>query len=313
MTPPEREILAHAESRGTSPGIDSKRTTMAEAIARFVPDGSRVVLGACLEAAIPFAAAHELIRQHRRNLTLIGPISDILFDQLIGAGCVDRVIVGWVGNVSAGLAHCFRRAVEQSVPRPLAVQDHSNLSLGLALLAAGLGAPFIPTRSLLGSDLPRHNPDLVPGTSPLDGSPLIFVRSLAPDVTILHVQKADEEGHAWLWGNLGVAVEAALAANRVLITAEEVVPGGALTEDPNRVVAPAQKVVAVVEAPGGAHPSPVIGYTERDHEFFHEYHRRSRTLEGFNAWLEEWVLGVPNLEAYRERLEARRTQSEATP
>src|SRR5579863_1726676 len=127
----------------------SKLTTMAGAIARYVPDGSSVAIGLALEPLIPFAAGHEIIRQRRQNLTLIGPISDILFDQLIGAGCVERVVAAWVGNVSEGLAHCYRRAIEQGIPRPLVTEEHSNFSIGLALLAASLGAPYIPTRSLL--------------------------------------------------------------------------------------------------------------------------------------------------------------------
>ena len=132
--------------------------SMREAVARFVPDGASICMGAALEALIPFAAGHELIRQRRRDLTLIGPISDILFDQLIGAGCVRRVIAAWVGNVSAGLGYNYRRAVEQRIPAPIEVQDHSNLTIASALQAAALGAPYLPTRSLLGTDLPRANP-----------------------------------------------------------------------------------------------------------------------------------------------------------
>ncbi len=288
----------------------SKRMTMKEAIERFVPDGSRVALGLCLESLIPFAAGHEIVRQGKRHLTLIGPISDMLFDQLIGAGCVDCVMAAWVGNVSAGLAHCFRRAVEQEVPHPIEVRDHSNFTISLALLAAALGAPFIPTRSVLGTDLPNTNPDLVESTNPLSeaGEPLLLVRAIQPDVTILHVQRADEEGHAHMWGNLGISVEAALAAKAVIVVAEEVVSRDVLLSDPNRIVVPAHKVVAVVEEPGGAHPSPVQGYYGRDHEMYHDYHRRTRTVEGFHEWLEEWVLGVPDRAAYLDRLGEARWQ-----
>ncbi len=288
----------------------SKRMTMKEAIERFVPDGSRVALGLCLESLIPFAAGHEIVRQGKRHLTLIGPISDMLFDQLIGAGCVDCVMAAWVGNVSAGLAHCFRRAVEQEVPHPIEVRDHSNFTISLALLAAALGAPFIPTRSVLGTDLPNTNPDLVESTNPLSeaGEPLLLVRAIQPDVTILHVQRADEEGHAHMWGNLGISVEAALAAKAVIVVAEEVVSRDVLLSDPNRIVVPAHKVVAVVEEPGGAHPSPVQGYYGRDHEMYHDYHRRTRTVEGFQEWLEEWVLGVPDRAAYLDRLGEARWQ-----
>src|SRR5215469_662160 len=151
----------------------SKRTSMADAIARYVPDGASVALGLALEAAIPHAAAHEIIRQRRQDLTLIGPISDILFDQLIGAGCVAKVQAAWVGNVSEGLGHCYRRASEKGQPRPLLTEAHSNFTIGLALFAAAMSAPYIPTRSLLGSDIPHLNPHLRLETSPLDGSPVL--------------------------------------------------------------------------------------------------------------------------------------------
>src|SRR5579883_296628 len=146
----------------------SKLLSMSEAIARYVPDGSSVAIGLALEALIPHAAAHEIIRQRRQNLTLIGPISDILFDQLIGAGCVEKIQAAWVGNVSEGLGHCYRRASEQAVPRPLSTEAHSNFTIALALFAAATGAPYIPTRSLLGSDIPRLNAHLRLATPPLD-------------------------------------------------------------------------------------------------------------------------------------------------
>src|SRR5438067_12380986 len=138
-----------------------KLMSMREAVERFVPDGSSVVMGACLEPLIPFAAGHEMIRQSRRDLTLIGPISDSLFDQMIGAGCVARVVAAWVGNVSEGLGHCYRRAAEQGLPRSLEIRDHSNFSISQALWAAAWNAPFLATRTLLGSDIPAGNPGLV--------------------------------------------------------------------------------------------------------------------------------------------------------
>ncbi len=279
-----------------------KVMTMREAISRFVPDGSTLLMGAALESLIPFAAGHEIIRQGRRDLTLIGPISDILFDQLIGASCVRRVIAAWVGNVSAGLGHNFRRATEQGIPRPIEVWDHSNLSVALALLAGSLGIPFIPTRSLLGSDLLTTNPGLRLGTDPETGDPLVYVRALQPDVSILQVQRADQEGNAHCWGNLGVSQEGGLASRRVILVAEEIVSREVILSDPNRILLPAVKVVAVVEEPWGAHPSPVQGYYGRDHEFYHEYHAASRMAEGYAAWLTEWVMECPDRRAYRARL-----------
>lgn len=278
------------------------RMTMEEAVARFVPDGSTVAMSCALEPLIPFAAGHELIRQRRRDLTLVCPISDVLFDQLIGAGCVARVIGAWVGNVSEGLGHCYRRAAEHGIPHPLAIEDHSNFSISLALLAGALDAPYIPTRSLLGSDIARGHPTMRRVSSPLDGQPHLLVPALRPDVAILHVQRADAEGRAHAWGGLGICEEAALASRGVIYTAEEIVPSDVILSDPNRVLAPAFKTLAVVHAPGGAHPSPVQGYYNRDHAYFAEYHRQTRTAEGFAAWLDEWVLSLPDRTAYLERL-----------
>lgn len=275
---------------------------MREAVGRYVDDGSSVLLGAALESLIPFAAGHEIIRQGRRDLNLIGPISDILFDQLIGAGCVARVTAAWVGNVSAGLGHNYRRAAERGEPRPLETVDHSNFSISLALLAAAWGVPYLPNRSLLGSDLLCTNPGLRVEPSPFGGEPLVLVRAVKPDLAILHVQRADTDGEAHCWGNLGVTEAAALAAERVILVAEEIVPADVIRGDPNRILVPSPRVAAVVHEPGGAHPSPVQGYYRRDHAFFQEYHRASREPDGFATWLRHWILDVADRAAYLQRL-----------
>src|SRR5438132_3256363 len=220
----------------------SKLLSMQEAVARYIPDGSSVAMSLALEPLIPFALGHEIIRQRRRSLTLIGPISDILFDQLIGAGCVEKVIAAWVGNVSEGLAHCYRRATEHSIPRSITTEEHSNFTIGLALLAASLGSPFIPTHSLLGSDIPRQNPTFRQQESPLDGTPLLLVPAVNPDVTIIHVQRSDEDGNAHLWGNAGITEQAMLAARDVILVAEEIVSRDVILSDPNRVLGPSFKV-----------------------------------------------------------------------
>ena len=265
---------------------------MAEAVARLVPDGASVAMGTALEPAIPFAAGHEIIRQRRRDLTLIGPISDSLFDQLIGAGCVGTLCAAWIGNVSEGLGHCYRRAAEQGRPRPIEIRDHSNFSISLALWAGAWGSPYIPTRTLLGSDIARGNPDL----ERADGA--VRVRPVRPDVTILHAQRADAEGRAHLWGPLGVSEEAGLAARRVIVCCEELVDPAVILSDPNRVLLPETKVVAVVHEPGGTHPAPLQGFWRRDHAAYRHYAARSRTEGGFQAWLEEWVLGVADRRQY---------------
>lgn len=275
---------------------------MREAVARYVPDGASLAISLALEPVIPFAAAHEIIRQQRRGLTLIGPISDTLFDQLIGAGCVANITAAWAGNVSEGLGYCYRRATEKDIPRPITVNDHSNFTIGLALLAAGLGSPYMPTRTTLGSDIPNQNPTFIRATSPLDGSPLLLVPAVQPDVTIIHVQRSDAEGNAHAWGNMGISEEAFLAAKDVIIVAEEIVPREVIVSDPNRVIGPSFKVRAVVHEPWGAYPSAVQGYYNRDHQAYHEYHERTRTLEGFQDWLNEWVLQIPDRAAYMRKV-----------
>ena len=263
-------------------------------------------MGLCLEALIPFAAGHEIMRQRKRGLTLIGPISDMLFDQLIGAGCARRVQAAWVGNVITGSGYNFRRAVESG---GLRVEDHSNLTLAMALKAAALGVPFLPVRTALGSDLFATNPGLRRCNCPFSGDPLAAVAAIVPDIAIIHVQRADEHGNAHVWGNLGVMRDACLAARHVIVTAEEIVPPEVITSDPNRVITPGFRVSAVVHVPWGGHPSPVPGYYNRDHQAFIDYRNESKTAEAFASWQQHWVESVFKPDDYtrrlgRERLEA---------
>ena len=288
---------------------ESKLVTMRDAIARHVPSGSMVLLGAQLEQMIPFAAGHELIRQGRRDLTVVGPISDILFDQMIGAGCVSRVMAAWVGNVSAGVGYCFRRAVEHAVPRKIEVVDYSNFTVALALHAAALGVPFLPTYATLGSDLLKKNGNLREFSSPVSEEKLVAVRALRPDVAILHVQRADVQGNAHIWGSLGVAVDGARAARKIIIVAEEIAEPSVISSDPNRTLVPGFLVEAVVHEPGGAHPSPVSGYYGRDHAFFAQYHEQTRRVEDFEDWLARWVVHVSDRGEYLKQVGAERMQS----
>jgi glutaconate CoA-transferase, subunit A len=287
----------------------SKLTTMREAIAQQVPSGSMVLMGAQLEQMIPFAAGHEMIRQGRRDLTLVGPISDILFDQMIGAGCVSRVMAAWVGNVSAGVGYCFRRAVERNIPRRIEVVDYSNFTLALALHAGAMGVPFLPTYSTLGSDLLKKNGNLREFSSPVNEEKLVAVRALRPDVAILQVQRADAYGNAHLWGSLGVAVDGARGSRKVIVVAEEIVEPRVIASDPNRTLIPGFLVAAVVEEPWGAHPSPVQGYYGRDHAFFSQYHDETRSLDDFEDWLARWVVRPANRQEYLAQLEASRREA----
>jgi glutaconate CoA-transferase subunit A len=262
----------------------TKVVSLAEAVRRYVPDGATVALGTALECLIPFAAAHELIRQGRQDLTLVGPISDVCFDQLVAAGCARRIVAAWVGNVQHGSGYAFRRALEQGLPRRVEIEDHSNFSIALALEAAALGVPYLPTRSLLGSDVLARNPRFRVAPCPFTGDPLVLVPALAPDVAILHAQRADAQGSCHVWGPTGVSAAAGKASRTVIVVAEELVPPEVIRSD------------------------PIQGHWNRDHALYADWHRRSATAEGAAAWLDEWVRGPRDHAAYlaklgRERLD----------
>ena len=278
----------------------SKLLTMREAIAELVPNGASVALGLQMEQMIPFAAGHEIMRQKKRNLTLIGPISDTLFDQIIAAGCVEQIIAAWVGNVMMGSAYNFRRAVEQG---GLKVFNMSNFTVALALQAGAMGVPFLPTRTALGSDVAKGNHFFYQILSPFEPKESLHaVRALNPDVTVVHVQRADREGNAHCWGNFGVMIEGVRAAKRVIVVAEEIVEPEVIASDPNRTVIPGFLVNAVVECAYGAHPSPVQGYYKRDDAFFRQYHEQTKTKADSDAWLDRWVYSVADRRAYMNQL-----------
>jgi len=279
---------------------------MREAIADLVPDGASVALGLQMEQMIPFAAGHEIIRQKKRGLTLIGPISDILFDQIIAAGCVEQVIAAWVGNVMMGSAYNFRRAAEQN---EIKVVNLTNFTVALALQAGAIGVPFLPTRTALGSDVAKGNEFFYQMFSPFEPKECLHVvRALNPDVTIVHVQRADREGNAHCWGNFGVMIEGVRAAKRVIVVAEEIVEPEVIASDPNRTVIPGFMVNAVVGCPYGAHPSPVQGFYKRDDAFFRQYHEQTKTKADSDAWLDRWVYSTADRRAYMNQLGACRVK-----
>jgi glutaconate CoA-transferase, subunit A len=285
----------------------NKVRSLHDAIATDVHDGMSVAMGCALESLIPFAASYEIIRQEKRHLTVIAPISDMQFDQLIGAGCVKKIIASWVGNVAAGLGHNYRRAAEAGIPHPIEIEEHSNFTIGLGLKAGASGVPFLPSRTVKGSDL-RHGPQFAPVRCPFTGEELLAVRAIRPDVAILHVQRADEEGNTHAWGNLGVMQEAALAAKKVILTCEEIVDHEVILSDPNRTVIPGFVVSSVVHEPFGSHPSPAQGYTRRDDSFYFEYHKETRSQEGFERWLQKWVFGVKDHRGFLALLGAERVE-----
>lgn len=275
-----------------------KLHTLKNAIAKYIDHGDSIVMGACLEPMIPFAAAHELIRQEKMELTLIAPISDILFDIMIGTGQVKKIIAAWAGNVSGGLGHNYRRSIEEAKPRRVEIEDHSNFSLGLALLAGAMGVPYLPTKTLLGTDILKSNKTF--SIHEYQGEKLVHISSLKPDVAILGVQRADSNGNAHLWGNIGVAQDAALASRKIILLTEEIVDKKVIESDPNRVLVPGYKVDAVVHCPAFSYPSPMQGYYQRDHEYFHDYHLLTKTAEGFDRWLKQWIYSVSTHEEFLE-------------
>jgi len=284
----------------------SKLLSMRDAISENVRDGASVALGLQMEQMIPFAAGHEIIRQKKRGLTLIGPISDILFDQLIAAGCAAQVIAAWVGNVMMGSAYNFRRAVEHD---ELKIFNMTNFTVALALQAGAMGVPFLPTRTALGSDVPKGSHFFYQIFSPFTPKePLWAVRAVNPDVSIVHVQRSDAEGNSHCWGNFGVMLEGIRAAKRVVVIAEEIVEPEVIASDPNRTVIPGFMVSAVVHCPYGAHPSPVQGYHNRDDAFFRQYHQQTKTKPDSDAWLERWIYSVSDRRAYMNQLGACRVE-----
>lgn len=289
-----------------------KIRSLHDAIAQEVEDGMSIAMGCGLESLIPFAASYEIIRQKKNNLTLIAPISDMQFDQLIGAGCAKKIIASWVGNVAAGLGHNYRRAAEAGIPRPIEIEEHSNFTIGLGLQAAATGLSFLPTKTVRGSDF-RSGNQFASVRCPFTNEELLAVRAIKPDVAILHVQRADREGNAHAWGNFGVMREAAFAAKRVILTCEEIVDHDVILSDPNRNVIPGFVVTSVVHEPFGSHPSPTQGYTRRDDNFYFEYHKETRSREGFEQWLQKWVLDVKDHRGFlellgKERMERLRPQ-----
>src|SRR5207253_2175081 len=280
-----------------------KLLSMRDANIEFVPDGASVAIGLQMEQMIPFAAGHEIMRQRKKDLRLIGPISDLLFDQIIGAGCVKDVVAAWVGNVMMGSAYNFRRAVEQ---QEMKVFNMTNFSVTLALEAGAMGVPFLPTRTAMGSDVIKGNHFFYQIISPFEPKEtLLAVRAIQPDVTIVHVQRADAQGNAHCWGNYGVMPAGVRAAKKVIVTCEEIVAPEVIASDPNRTVIPGFLVSAVVECPFGAHPSPVQGYYERDDAAFEQYHDERKTTDQFEEWAKRWVYGVRDRSEYLERLGAR--------
>jgi len=266
-----------------------------EAVAAFVHDGDCVALEGFTHL-IPFAAGHEIIRQQRRRLSLVRMTPDLIYDQLIGAGCAARLTFSWGGNPGVGSLHRFRDAVEHDWPAPLDIDERSHCDLANAYVAGASNLPFAVFRGYAGSDLPSVNPRIRSIECPFTGEKLAAVPSVRPDVTVIHAQKADAKGNVLLWGILGVQKEAALAAKRVIVTVEEKVES--LNAPPNSCVLPSWVIHAVCETPRGATPSYAHGYYERDNRFYRAWDGISRDREKFKQWVDRFILGTENFSEF---------------
>jgi glutaconate CoA-transferase, subunit A len=263
--------------------------SLAEAIAATVSDGDTVAMEGFTHL-IPHAAGHEVIRQRRRDLTLIRMTPDVIYDQLIGAGCARKLIFSWAGNPGVGSLHRFRDAVERSWPVPLEIEEHSHAGMANRYLAGASGLPFAIMRGYRGTDLPAHTAGVADLTCPFTGEILTAVSALRPDVTVIHAQQADRLGNVQFWGITGVQKEAVLAATRSVVTVEELVD--ALEPRPGAVVLPSWLVSYVAVVPGGAHPSYAHDYSIRDNDFYVAWDAISRDRATFSAWLAEHVHGT---------------------
>ncbi|WP_243795379.1 CoA transferase subunit A [Saccharopolyspora gloriosae] len=257
--------------------------TLSEAIAELVADGDAIALEGFTHL-IPVAAGREIIRQGKRELTLCRMTPDIVYDQLIGAGCARKLVFSWGGNPGVGSLHRFRDAVQHSWPRPLEIEEHSHAGMANRYAAGASGLPFAILRGYTGTDLPAQTDSIKTVTCPFTGEELAAVPALNPDVGIVHAQQADREGNVQMWGITGVQKETVLASKRSLVTVEEIVDE--LTPRPGSVVLPNWAVTAVAEVPGGAHPSYAQGYSERDNAYYQKWDAISRDRAEFESWLD---------------------------
>lgn len=281
--------------------------SLSEAVAAHVHDGDLVALEGFTHL-IPFAAGHEMIRQGRRNLSLVRMTPDLIYDQLIGAGCAARLTFSWGGNPGVGSLHRFRDAIEQDWPVPLALEERSHSDLANAYVAGAANLPFAVLRAYAGSSYEQVSPHIRAVTCPFTGERLAATPSVRPDVTVIHAQKADHKGNVLLWGILGVQKEAVLAARHAIVTVEERVE--ALDAPPNACILPAWVVDAVCLVPGGAAPSYAHGYYDRDNVFYRRWDAISRDRERFCAWLKQSVLDTANFAEYqRVQEDWRRTEA----
>lgn len=276
----------------------TKLQSLSNAVSKFVQDGD-VVYAAGFTHLIPFAAGHEIIRQQKKNLTLARATPDLIYDQMVAAGCARKVIFSYMGNPGVGSLRIVRAALERG---ELEWEEYSHFGMITRLQAGASGLPFLPMNQTGAFDLEKANPLIKRVTDPYSGRNVIVVPALNPDVAIVHVQRADENGNAHLWGIVGEQKEVAFASKRVILTAEEIVDEEIIRSDPNRTLIPGFIVSAVCPVPHAAHPSYAQGYYDRDNDFYLNWDKVSESTDAVKQYLDEWIFGVKNREEYWEKL-----------
>lgn len=290
--------------------MEDKIMLLNEAIKKFVRDGDHIRVGGFSHCS-PFCSVYEMIRQKKKGLhiSMSGATEEI--DMLVGAGCVNRLEISWHGREILGLGNCFRRAVEKGIPKHVEIEDYSNFAMACRYLAGGLGVPFMPIKSLLGSDIIKLSTFLGEKKAktidcPFTGEKVALVPALNPDVAFVQAMRADREGNIQMWGCIADTAWALKASKKIIATVEEIVDTKIIRADPNRTVVPRFKVSAIVEAPFGGHPWHMQGYYDMDIEFRKMYGDLSRNVETFAKFLDEWVYGVDDHMGYLNKLGAER-------
>lgn len=278
--------------------MTSKLHSLSDAVREFVHEGD-ILYAAGFTHLIPFAAGHEIIRQGIKNLVLARATPDLIYDQMVAAGCAKKVIFSYMGNPGVGSLRLVRSEIESGA---LEYEEYSHYGMISRLQAGATGLPFIPMNPTAAEDLEKANPLYRKVTDPYTGKEVVVLPPLKPDVAIVHVQRCDSQGNAQIWGIIGEQKEAAFAAERVILTTEEIVDDAVIRADPNRTLIPGFIVDAVCHVPYCSHPSYTQGYYDRDNSFYLEWDEISKTREGVLAYLDEWVYGVKDRAAYWEKL-----------
>lgn len=276
---------------------------MKKAIEKHVEDGSTIVIEGFTHL-ICFGAAHEIIRQKKKDLVVCRLTPDLIYDQMIAAGCVRKLVFSWAGNPGVGPLYGLRRAIENGIPRKVEIEEYTHFGMVSRFMAGASKLPFMHLKSFFGSSLSKYNKNIKSVKCPYTGEVFSTVPALNPDVAIIHVQRTDSLGNAQIWGLLGVQKEAAFASEKVIIIAEELVDSTVIRSDPNRTLIPGMIVDEVVIEPFAAHPSYAHGYYDRDNQFYLDWRKISKRQESLDRYISEWVFGVANRKEYLERLGA---------